>query len=143
MLATALSNALVLHAAAQITAEMGEKGGFEVAVKGHAWFRSGDIAVHTNGKWFSVEQNTLKMAGKRAWHDDDALGQFDAMELNWTAVTAPSWVFSTRFRNYSSSLVFEQYFYDQLVDTSVNNEDELLSIFPSFDLSFAPTISDS
>ena len=126
-------------------------GSYTVLVDGAEWFRSAPVRLHTGGSWHSSADGSLQLSSVTATEGTDSVGAFVGTTVCWAtahsrrsassppppaAATATTRL-ETRFRRYAAAelLVFEQAFPDGAANTSLGDEDLLVSEFPSFDLS--------
>jgi len=114
---------------------------YDIFVNGQRWLRSGSVAIHCNSQWYTSEFNArskqLIFKGFNEHVNTDTLGSYQAVTLRFEADKTP---LQATIKVYSNSeidgtnktfAIFEQYFPNGAVNTSLHDANQTISSFPT------------
>lgn len=107
-----------------------DTGHFNISVDSKIWFQSDDICVSSKYKTYCRDDGSLKKKDSNKYSGSDSYGNFQAVRINWEADGVG---FGTIVREYSdrATIIFQQIFPNKTTGTSVNDIDNVLSVWPS------------
>jgi len=107
-------------------------GAYSVLVNNKSWLNSGPYAFHFNDQWYSSSDGSLSLVASAVKSGEDILGVYKETALTWLADS--NFVIVTTFKSYFPEpiLIFSQYFLQELQNTSVGSNTEVVSSFPTF-----------
>lgn len=111
-------------------------GGYEVFINGKLWFRSnGTVSLRANNTLYSTEDRTLRLKNITKTQGTDNLSFYTTHTFDYGKPGEDDILLKASMKLSDGKVYFQQLFPQQLEQTSAGNADELISSFPSFEIS--------
>ncbi|EGD83514.1 hypothetical protein PTSG_04123 [Salpingoeca rosetta] len=130
---------------AQLGLHLNGDGSYDVRVRGNTWLTSADTAFYVNDEWLSIHNFRLALTKNTTTRGANSYGSFTEYTNTWKAASQVHFGFEveTAFKVYENGnrIMFTQRWVSGGKNTSAGTTDNVLSSFPSFNLSHTPPSS--
>ncbi|KAH3743766.1 Non-lysosomal glucosylceramidase [Pelomyxa schiedti] len=112
-----------------------EDATYKILVDSVTWLQSGPTAIHAGGVWASTSAATLQLITvENATTESDVFGSYTIIKHTYQSILDPNVLMVLSFKSYTDyeMVVLDQEFPNGASDTSLNDNTDIVSAFPSF-----------
>jgi hypothetical protein len=107
---------------------------FQIFINHELWFESNEVFITQSSKVYSTKDQSLALSSYTSNRKNDKLGSYQEHVFQYVKSVNNETLFTGFIKLYSNFILFEQFFPEQLSDTSMGNADKVTTGFPTFQI---------